>query len=246
MGRILGMPWVALVVLGLGGCQAANQVQAQKAKPQAAAAAVPNSAVNAPQPVAPHKELPKAAAKQPSPAGPQTRTAFYRADEKPASIPKVQLSKGDVALCRVKVGDKMPAIALPKVDGSGEVKLSELLGKKATVVVFWKGDRRMEMQLLADIGPDVVEPFAKSDVTVVGISINEKAASAKAALDRAGASFPNLLDTDGKAFGQVGSGKLPRIYALDPSGKILWFDIEYSLATRRELHQTLRAVVGGK
>ena len=64
----------------------------------------------------------------------------------------------------------------------------------------------------------------------------------QAALEKAGANFPNLLDADGKAFAQVGSERLPRTYLLDPQGKILWFDIEYSLATRRELHQALRAV----
>jgi hypothetical protein len=33
------------------------------------------------------------------------------------------------------------------------------------------------------------------------------------------------------------------VYLLDPQGKVLWFDIDYSLATRRELNQALRAVV---
>jgi hypothetical protein len=33
---------------------------------------------------------------------------------------------------------------------------------------------------------------------------------------------------------------------LDPTGKIVWFDIEYSLATRRELHQALEVITGGK
>jgi hypothetical protein len=37
----------------------------------------------------------------------------------------------------------------------------------------------------------------------------------------------------------VGSVALPRLYVLDPAGKIVWFDIEYSESTRRELEQTL-------
>jgi hypothetical protein len=53
-----------------------------------------------------------------------------------------------------------------------------------------------------------------------------------------------LLDAEGRAFAEVGSEKLPRTYLVDAQGKILWFDIEYSLSTRRELHQALRAVVG--
>ena len=56
--------------------------------------------------------------------------------------------------------------------------------------------------------------------------------------------FVNLLDADGKAFAQVGSERLPRVFVVDPAGKILWFDIEYSQTTRRELHQALHAATG--
>lgn len=176
--------------------------------------------------------------------GPQARTAFYRADANvPASIPPVVLSKGHQALCRVKVGDTMPAIELAQV-GDGRKKLANLFGQTATVVVFWQGNRRMALEELADLGPDVVAPFGPEGVAVVGIAVNESAASAQAALQKSGAKFPNLLDADGTVFGQVGSKKLPRTYLVDSQGKILWFDIEYSQATRRELHQALRAVTG--
>jgi peroxiredoxin len=159
-------------------------------------------------------------------------------------IPAVLLSKQDAALCRVRAGDPMPAIALPQI-GGGETKLTELYGKKATVVVFWKSDRRMTLQQLSDIGPDIIQPFGQKGVAVVGIAVKESQDSAEAALKRANANFRNLLDADGKAFAEVGSQKLPRTYLLDASGKIVWFDIEYSLATRRELQQALRAISGG-
>jgi peroxiredoxin len=175
---------------------------------------------------------------------PQNRTVFFRAGAKPASIPPVLLSKQEEALCRVKVGDRMPATALPKLGAKGETKLAEMYGKKATVVVFWKSDRRMAREELADLGPEIVEPFGKADVAVVGIAVNETVSSAQDAMTKTGATLTNLLDADGKAFSQVGEKKLPRTYVLDPDGKILWFDIEYSLTTRRELHQVLRVVTG--
>lgn len=177
-------------------------------------------------------------------AGPQIRTVFYRADAKPAAIPKVLLSKGDEAACKVKVGDAMPAIELPKLSGGDTTKLADLLGKKATVVVFWKGDRRMSQQQLADLGADVIEPYGKDGVAVVGIAVDESAKDAESAFKKTGAAFTNLHDADGKAFALVGSGRFPRTYLLDPSGKIVWFDIEYSLATRRDLHQALRTIAG--
>jgi peroxiredoxin len=178
--------------------------------------------------------------------GREYRTVFYRADAKqPPSMPTVLLSEGHQALCRVKVGDTMPPMELEQLGGDRR-RLAELAGKKATVVVFWKSDRRMSHDQLADLGPDVIEPFGGEGVAVVGIAVGESPENVQAALERAGAEFPTLLDADGKAFAQVGSEKLPRTYLLDPQGKILWFDIEYSLSTRRELHQALRALLGEK
>jgi peroxiredoxin len=158
-----------------------------------------------------------------------------------ASIPAVVLSKQHEALCRVNVGDTIPAVELAQL-GGGQKSLSNFAGRSATVVVFWKSDRRMALQQLADIGPDVLEPFGKAGVAVVGVAVSESAESAQAALQKAGATFPNLVDADGAAFAQVGSDRLPRTYLIDPQRKILWFDIEYSLATRRELQQALRAL----
>lgn len=176
---------------------------------------------------------------------PQPRTAFFRVDAGgPAKIPSVILSDEHRALCQVQVGDALPAIELPQVSDNQRKKLADLYGKTAAVVVFWKGDRRMARELLADLGPDVMELFGKLGVSVVGVAVNETAASASEALEKAEANFVNLLDADGKAFALVGRAKLPRVYLVDPAGKILWFDIEYSPSTRRELHRALHAVTG--
>ncbi len=162
-------------------------------------------------------------------------------DAKPVvKIPPVILSKGHAALCKVKVGDRMPEITLPELSNGEQTELSSLYGDRATVVVFWSGNSRMAREQLGDMGPEVVERFGKSGVSVVGIAVGPEAAMLKAAKG----DFPNLLDADGKAFALVGSEKLPRTYLLDPQGKILWFDIEYSLGTRRELQQAQRAVAG--
>jgi peroxiredoxin len=162
--------------------------------------------------------------------------------EAPPKIPPVVLSKQHDALCKVKVGDALPAIELPRVDNGRPAKLADLFGERATVVVFWTTDRRMALAQLADLQRDVIKPFAKRGVAVVGIAVNETASTAQASLQKAGARFPNLLDARGQAFAAVGSKKLPRTYVVDSQGKILWFDIEYSHATRRELRRALRAV----
>jgi peroxiredoxin len=160
----------------------------------------------------------------------------------PVEVPPVLLTEQHAALCRVKVGDAMPEVELPRVLG-GSAKLADLYGKAATVVVFWKGDRQMAVDELADLGPDVVQKLGSRGVEVVGISVNEPADVAGPTIRKTAADYPQLLDADGKAFAKVGSKKLPWTLVLDASGKIVWFDLEYSLATRRELQQALLATV---
>lgn len=181
---------------------------------------------------------------------PVEQVAFHKAegDEEasdasaPATVPAVELSKQHAELARVKVGDSLPEIELPKVLG-GTAKLSALYGKKATVVVFWKGDRQMALDLLGDLGPDVVQKFGSRGVEVVGVAVNEEAGEARSTVKKTDATFPQLLDAEGKAFEKVGAEMLPWTFVLDANGKIVYFDLEYSLATRRELQQALLATV---
>jgi peroxiredoxin len=162
-----------------------------------------------------------------------------------AQVPPVVLSKEHEALCKVRVGDAMPNLELPRLGaGSAPAKLADLSGEKGTVIVFWRGDRRMAREQLADMAPDVMEPFADKGIGAIGIAVDESSQEAQATLQKAKASFVNLLDAGGKAFAQFGRQKLPRTYVVDANGKIVWFDIEYSHATRRELKQAIKALVG--
>jgi peroxiredoxin len=145
-------------------------------------------------------------------------------------------------LCKVYTGDQMPDISLPRI-GGGTTRLSDLYGRGATVVMFWKGDRFMALEALRDLGPDVVQAYGARDVNLVGIAVDQDAATARDVLEKAAANFPQLLDADGQAFAKVGAEKLPWTLVLDPSGKIVWFDLEYSPATRRELRQVLQTLV---
>ena len=49
----------------------------------------------------------------------------------------------------------------------------------------------------------------------------------------------SLVDSDSKLFLQFATARVPRTYVLDKDGKILWFDIEYSQSTRRDLANAL-------
>jgi peroxiredoxin len=158
------------------------------------------------------------------------------------TIPPVELSEQHAAICKVTVGDAIPTIELTQLGGT-QTRLADLYGHLATVVLFWNGDKSMSQMALTDLQHDVVHDYGPQGVAVVGIAVNESAEIVGETMNKSEVRFPTLLDPEGQAFSQVGGKKLPRLYVLDPRGKILWFDIEYSLATRRELNQSLHALL---
>jgi hypothetical protein len=120
-----------------------------------------------------------------------------------------------------------------------------------TVVLFWNAgtteySKQSVVEALGDLQKDVLEPNAEKDLKVVGIDVGDKAEEVKQAQEKSGAAFPLLLDPQGDYFKSVATEKLPRVYLLDGSGKILWFDIDYARATRRELLTGIKAVLEGK
>ena len=173
-----------------------------------------------------------------SPGKPFTYTARKSVTPPPPAIPLVLLSEGHKRLCKVDVGDSFPQLSLPRLGGP-TTALASLRGKQATVVLFWHPDRWMARMALVDMQRDVASKFPAEKVAVVGIAVRQAAGPVQTSLNEVQATFPQLLDTSGTAFAAVGSAALPRIYVLNTAGKIVWFDIEYSEGTRRELQQAL-------
>ncbi len=161
------------------------------------------------------------------------------------TMPKVFLTEAHAKTCLVKVGDPFPDLRLPDLQGQ-EQSLAALLGKKFTVVVFWTGKRPTSLVELADLGPGVVQRFPNQGVAVIGVNSGDDPQLAGELLKHAGGTFVNLSDRDGKALAQVATARIPRTYLLDASGKVLWFDLEYSRTTRRELVQAIRFLLARK
>jgi peroxiredoxin len=168
----------------------------------------------------------------------------------PLTIPTVAFTDALRATCLVNVGDVMPQGELVAADES-QVSLQTKYGQKLTVLFFWEESGSNYAKLAAasalkDLQTDIAEPYAEKAVKVVGINVGDNPQSVRQELERVGVSIPYYFDPDKAFFDKVAKSILPRIYLLDASGKIIWFDTEYSQATRRNLMQAIEVVLGEK
>jgi len=165
----------------------------------------------------------------------------------PPKMPEVLMTEADREKCVLWVDDPMPDAELP--DPAGQThSVSGFLGETLTVVFFWtRGSTEFSAmaarQTLGDLQEYVYEPYAEKGVQVIAINEADTPEEVQALVDGAGATFTTLLDPDGALFAQVAKEQLPRPYLLDAEGKILWFDCEFSLATREKLLQAIQAAL---
>ncbi|OHB71409.1 MAG: hypothetical protein A2V70_15755 [Planctomycetes bacterium RBG_13_63_9] len=161
----------------------------------------------------------------------------------PETIPQVRMTDELAATCKVGVGDAMPDGKLRDLEDN-EHLLTELFGEKLTVVCFWTSQNAYATAELADLTPDVAEPYFEKGLRVIGINEGDSPEVAAQKVQDAGVKYPVLVDPGGLYFANVATERLPRTYVLDPDGKILWFDTEYSGISRDQLLRTIRVVLG--
>jgi peroxiredoxin len=157
-------------------------------------------------------------------------------------MPPVLMTDREAKTCQVKVGDTLPDVRLPTLDGNEEM-LKDLYGQRLTVVLFWKATQPYAVEELGDLQHLVADRFADKQVKVVGIDVQDQPEVVKEKLSAEKVAYPNLIDATGSAFAQVATSQMPRTYLVDAQGKILWFDVEYSRSTRRDLLRAIRATL---
>jgi len=152
--------------------------------------------------------------------------------------PRVVMSQGHRQLCLLGIGDTMPDFSL--TDLAGQTKnLAELLGDRYTVLVFWSTQESLGREQFRRLENEVLRPFRAAGIAVVAVNVGDDEARVRQECEDAQATCVCLLDKDRSAFSSVATAKLPRTYLLDPRGKVLWFDIEYSRPMRRELRNAI-------
>ncbi|MGO8748483.1 MAG: TlpA family protein disulfide reductase [Thermoguttaceae bacterium] len=163
----------------------------------------------------------------------------------PPVIAPVAMTAKQLRTCLVKVGNPLPDGELPLADGKA-VPVRSLLGKRGTVVLFWNAQNAYALQALADLQTEVNEPYGGHGIAVIGINVQDSPEDARKSIADAGSRYPSLFDRDGHYFAKVATEQLPRLYLVDSQGKVLWFDIEYSTTTRRQLTEAVHVLAGNR
>jgi peroxiredoxin len=115
------------------------------------------------------------------------------------------------------VGQKAPDFSAAGLDGKTQRLSTVTAASRATVVYFWATwcppciGEFLEFETLS-------RKLKDQGVTLLSINFKETASTAKTFADDAGASFPVLLDTDGKIAAQFLVWPLPAIFVLDAKG----------------------------
>lgn len=152
--------------------------------------------------------------------------------------PRVIMSHRHRATCVKQVGDVIDNATVTDITGS-EHKIGELLSDRLTVMLFWNRKSFAGFEQFRRIPVDVLATFAAQRVKVIAVNVGDGAARTKNLTGDAADKIVSLVDNDSKLFHQFATSRIPRTYVLDSTGKILWFDLEYSQSTRRELSNAL-------
>lgn len=160
--------------------------------------------------------------------------------------PQVVLSEAHRKTSLIGVGDLMPALTLK--DRSGNAKeVASLLGENLTVVVFWDENNVLAKEQISRLAREVVQPFGAARVNVVSVYCGESPDSIDKLIPTEVAfGHVFLIDSNRQALRVVATRHFPRTYLLNAEGRVVWFDLEYSRSSARELTNAIHFFLGNR
>jgi len=170
--------------------------------------------------------------------------------------PQVVLSAEHQATCRVHVGSTFPNLELTLQDGN-TTTLSQLISDGPAVVFFWNEKQAMSLKQIHEMrnlgAKRELRRDAISTLPLIAIHVGpqtkrndiDQHTSSDKTESSASSAIVFCNDQQSEAFGQVASpeASTPRSFVLDGKRQVVWLDIEYSRATRRQLQAAIDYVV---
>jgi peroxiredoxin len=214
---------------------------------EATPAPLPNTAPQIAQPAPGENPMPAEQPRVDAPINPQVvpqvaQQNLYSAGQPPNRMPNVALSDQHSKSCPIKVGQDFPNLTLTDQAGKS-LELNKARGRY-TLVVLWSASVPSAVEEFGDLDAYAYQPYKNVGLNVVAVHTPAgKTQKPTEVLQKVKPAFTTLNDTNGELWEKLGKGSLPRTFLLDGQGKVLWFDIEYSRETRRQLQQALQSVI---
>lgn len=152
------------------------------------------------------------------------------------------------AFKRIAVGDSVKDFTLETLDGK-PLRLSESLGRKATLIVFWAGWSPRSSEALADFQRLYAE-HGPGDLQVVAVDVAHQnwepreLAKAEARLGDLQLGFPVAFDKDLAVFDAYGVIAVPSTVLADARGRVVALLEGYSHMTRDGFREEVLRVLG--
>jgi hypothetical protein len=101
----------------------------------------------------------------------------------------------------------------------------------------------MSVEQMRQLQEEFSARYREAGVAVVTVNVGDAPEVLREFLEEVPGDFIRLRDADGQALAQVATGLLPRTYLLRPDRQLVWFDLEYSRSSRRELRNAVLYVL---
>jgi peroxiredoxin len=153
-----------------------------------------------------------------------------------------------VAFKRLAVGDELADFTLPTLAGETQ-RLSDVLGTKATLVLFWATWSPRSAEALLDF-QELYARHGPQTLTVIAINVDgqeatsERTEGARLAVERNGARYPVLIDEELSVFDELGVVAVPSIVLTDASRRVVGLLDGYAYTTRFDLREKILGLIG--
>ncbi len=144
-----------------------------------------------------------------------------------------------------KIGRPAPQFALPRVDGGGDMALSDLRGR-AVLVNFWASDC-VPCAHEAGALEAVYRQYRRQGLVVLGVDTEDFSADAWRFVQRHRVTYPNVRDGSGTVAARYGVFGTPETFVLDRRGRVVGRTIVGPVtqdANRSLLRAGLRVALG--
>jgi peroxiredoxin len=162
----------------------------------------------------------------------------------------MSLAFSDVALALrgMEKGAKLPDIELAGISGDGG-RLSAFSGRRGLVVIYWATWSSRSTELL-DFAEKELKRYEKSGLRFLAVNADhaempgEAVALARATAEKAGVTFPVVLDPGLRGYNEIGIISIPTVIVLDNALRVVESYPGFPSVARDEIPEHLDAFLG--